>query len=312
MQDYLHQIKVITDQLAACGSPVGEDDIILQTLNGLLPAYRPFQTSIRTRSRMDLVSIEELHTLLICEELSMVEDSSPAISTTFTASKQQNPRSNNSQKGQNHGPPSQQASRGRRPPNFKNASHGHGVLGSGPSSPSPSPQSNRPVCQICHKIGHFAIDCYHRMDHAYQGRVAPQRLAAMVATHQPGDDDTWYSDTGANHITPDLGNLSIHSQYQGHDTVRVGNGQGLFISNIGSSSVHTPSTVFRLNKILHCPQASTNLLSIQQFARDNKCYFCFDDIGFSVKDKISGKTLFQGPLEHRLPVSFFVRFQFCQ
>ncbi|RWR95948.1 GATA zinc finger domain-containing protein 14-like protein isoform X1 [Cinnamomum micranthum f. kanehirae] len=65
------------------------------------------------------------------------------------------------------------------------------------------------------------------MDHAYQGRHPPQRLAAMVAAHQPKLDDTWYSDTGAtHHITPDLGNLSIHSPYHGSDNVHVGNGQG--------------------------------------------------------------------------------------
>jgi len=36
----------------------------------------------------------------------------------------------------------------------------------------------------------------------------------------------WYPDTGAkNRVTSDLGNLNIHGE--GHDHVRVGNGQGL-------------------------------------------------------------------------------------
>ena len=38
----------------------------------------------------------------------------------------------------------------------------HGVLGPPPSSRS------RPTCQVCHNIGHSALDCYHRYDHAYQ------------------------------------------------------------------------------------------------------------------------------------------------
>ena len=42
--------------------------------------------------------------------------------------------------------------------------------------------------QICSKVGHLAVDCYHRMDHAYQGCHPPQRLAA----HQPNHDNTWY------------------------------------------------------------------------------------------------------------------------
>ncbi|KAJ8636874.1 hypothetical protein MRB53_011141 [Persea americana] len=52
MQEYLHQLKVIADQLATCGAPVNEEDLILYTLSGLPSMYRPFQTSIRTRYTM--------------------------------------------------------------------------------------------------------------------------------------------------------------------------------------------------------------------------------------------------------------------
>ena len=31
-------------------------------------------------------------------------------------------------------------------------------------------QNSRPTCQICGKNGHIALDCYHRMNFAYQGR----------------------------------------------------------------------------------------------------------------------------------------------
>lgn len=85
MQDYLHQIKVIYNQLATCGAPVSEDDLIIRTLAGLSPKYHPFQMSIRTKSRPEPVSLEELHTFLVCEELSLVEDNTAESSTTFTA-----------------------------------------------------------------------------------------------------------------------------------------------------------------------------------------------------------------------------------
>ena len=42
-------------------------------------------------------------------------------------------------------------------------------------------QSNRPICQIGGKIGHIAVDCYHRMGFSYQGKHAPAKLASMVA-----------------------------------------------------------------------------------------------------------------------------------
>ena len=85
MWNYLHQIKVLVDQLTTCASSVGDEDLILHTLAGLPSLYRLFQTAIRTRSRHDHVSLEELHTLLIYEELSLTEDTTNDSSTTFTA-----------------------------------------------------------------------------------------------------------------------------------------------------------------------------------------------------------------------------------
>ena len=136
------------------------------------------------------------------------------------------------------------------------------------------------------------------MDFAYQGRHPPQKLAAMVASHLPSLSQSWYSDTGVtHHVTSDLDNLSIHTPYHGSDTVQVRNGAGLSISNTGTATLHTPNSKFSLRNVLHCPNASANLLSVPQFSRDNQCYFCFDDAGFCVKDKASGKMLFKGPIE---------------
>ncbi|KAJ8629486.1 hypothetical protein MRB53_022809 [Persea americana] len=85
MHDYLHQIKVLADQLATCGSPIRDEDLILHTLAGFPSLYRPFQTAIRARPRHDPVSLEELHTLLICEELILTEDATTESSTAFNA-----------------------------------------------------------------------------------------------------------------------------------------------------------------------------------------------------------------------------------
>ena len=41
-------------------------------------------------------------------------------------------------------------------------------------------RSERPICQICGKVGHLALDCYHRMDYAYQGKHPPTKLAAIA------------------------------------------------------------------------------------------------------------------------------------
>ena len=158
-------------------------------------------------------------------------------------------------------------------------------------------QSNtgRPACP-----GHNALGCYHRMDFSYQGRHPPQQLAAMLAqANASSSPRTWYTDSGAtNHIIANLGNLSLQSEYHGHDNVAVGNGTSLQLANTGSSTLITLFSNFKVSDILHCPTA--NLLSVHRFATDNNCHFIFTSNCFIVKDNITGRTLLQGPSENGL------------
>ena len=76
-------------------------------------------------------------------------------------------------------------------------------------------------------------------------------------------EQPWYLDSGANHhVTSERENLTLQQPYHGNDSVTVGNGGGLQIANIGSSLFSTPKSNFYLHNILHCPRASSNLLSI--------------------------------------------------
>uniref|UniRef100_A0A2N9EKF8 Reverse transcriptase Ty1/copia-type domain-containing protein n=1 Tax=Fagus sylvatica TaxID=28930 RepID=A0A2N9EKF8_FAGSY len=96
-------------------------------------------------------------------------------------------------------------------------------------------QGSRPTCQICHKLGHTAIDCYQRMNYAFQGRHPPAKLAAMAtATPPEPHQTTWISDTGAtDHFTPDIHNLPDNQAYTDPQLVSVGNGHQLPITHIG-------------------------------------------------------------------------------
>jgi hypothetical protein len=138
------------------------------------------------------------------------------------------------------------------------------------------------------------------MDFAFQGRHPPAQLAAMAA-YTPENleaEQPWYLDSGANNqVTSDLEKLSLHQPYQGRDSVTVGNGGGLQITNIGSSFLSTPSSQFYLHKVLHCPKSSANLLSIQRFCRDNHCYFILTATHFTIKDMQTKEILLQGPSE---------------
>jgi len=120
------------------------------------------------------------------------------------------------------------------------------------------------------------------------------------------EDPKWFADSGANaHITNNLNNLTIQQSFEGNDTVEVGNGSGLNIDNAGSTLLHTPNSVFHLNKLLHCPNASANLISIQRFCVDNHCYFILTASHFFVKDLITKATLLEGKAENGLyPMRF--------
>uniref|UniRef100_A0A2N9HV06 Reverse transcriptase Ty1/copia-type domain-containing protein n=1 Tax=Fagus sylvatica TaxID=28930 RepID=A0A2N9HV06_FAGSY len=77
------------------------------------------------------------------------------------------------------------------------------------SQSAQKPEGSRPQCQIYGKLGHQALDCYHRMDFAYQGRHPPAKLAAMASTSNCSQGgDTWLTDTGTTyHLTANLNNL---------------------------------------------------------------------------------------------------------
>ncbi|RWR90949.1 Regulator of rDNA transcription protein 15 [Cinnamomum micranthum f. kanehirae] len=105
----------------------------------------------------------------------------------------------------------------------RNHNNNHGGSSSNPSPPSQSPRP-RPLCQICNRVGYLALDCFNRLDLSFQGRQPPEKLQAMAAAKH--GDTQWFTDTGAtNHVTSDLSNLSIHSDYVGTDGLAVGNGK---------------------------------------------------------------------------------------
>lgn len=69
------------------------------------------------------------------------------------------------------------------------------IVGTSPQGKPNSSQlfqdTNRPPCQICGKSNHQALDYFHWMDYAYQGRHPPNELAAMVSQSNAfrGEDD---------------------------------------------------------------------------------------------------------------------------
>ena len=108
------------------------------------------------------------------------------------------------------------------------------------------------------------------MNYSYQGRHPPPQLVAMAAQSNAlyDDEQEWLADSGENaHITNKLENITIQQPFEGNDMVAVGNGSGLKIDNAGSTLLHSSNSSFdfHLKNVLHCPNASANILSIQIF-----------------------------------------------
>jgi histone deacetylase 1/2 len=110
-------------------------------------------------------------------------------------------------------------------------------------------------------------------------------------------DPNWYSDTGAtDHITSDLDLLSFHGRYNGNENVQVGNGAGFQIANIGQSSIHTSANkALSLCNVLHVPQITKNLVSINRLTKDNDVFVEFHPYFFVVKDLATRTSLLRGP-----------------
>lgn len=79
-----------------------------------------------------------------------------------------------------------------------------------------------------------------------------------------GPDSTtnsdWLFDSGAtNHVTADPSNLQHRAEYNGSDKLVIGNGQGLPISRIGSSTISSNCGALNWKNILHVLQITKNL-----------------------------------------------------
>jgi hypothetical protein len=73
----------------------------------------------------------------------------------------------------------------------------------------------------------------------------------------------WVLDSGASyHVIDDLHNLSSFYNYEGNDTLQIGNDIRLQITHIGSITLSLSSSSLFLTNILHVPHFTKNLISI--------------------------------------------------
>ncbi|KAJ4816146.1 hypothetical protein LUZ62_028712 [Rhynchospora pubera] len=304
--EFLQRIRTLADELAYIGAPPTNDDLVLTILNGLGPEFNPFVAAITATTRNDPITVSDIHGMLLSHEALInsqmaASSSTPAVfftiptnaSTRQSGSVQSVPsstqrtnvsanRSGNNSQGYIRFPP---------PVPFSDSASSSQTttLPTQPLNQASNSNSQR-QCQICKKYGHGAKQCRWRYqpDPHYQPR-APQPRAPSFQPRAPPPNSRppyyqayvaqpasvpqasdWVLDSGAtHHVMNDINNLSAFYAYNGHDNLQIGDGSGLLIQNIGTTSLHISNFTISLKDTLHVANFSRNLISLSKLILDN-------------------------------------------
>ncbi|KAF5482583.1 hypothetical protein F2P56_003141, partial [Juglans regia] len=282
--DYFQKAKILFDTLAAIGKPLEDCEIVSYLLAGLDTTYDPLITSI---TRVDPMTLDDVFGHLQTYEAHLEQQTSAvdvAVASANLATNKDVPHSNNRHNGH----------RGRFSNNNFQRSHGRGRSR---GTPTNNQHPSRIQCQVCGKPGHWAISYWRRFDHSFQN--SQSLPTAFMATAPATNDTAWYVDSGAtHHLTNDFQNLNLHAKpYHGPDQIHVGDGTGLNVDHIGSSKLPLSNNSFLLNKLLHVPSVTKNLISVSQFTTDNGVFIEFHGDHFCIKDEATRNILLQGKAE---------------
>ncbi|PKU70985.1 Retrovirus-related Pol polyprotein from transposon TNT 1-94 [Dendrobium catenatum] len=287
---YLTQIKSIVDNIAAAGSKIEPDDVIHYILQGLPNTYSSFKTAIRTYPQS--LDLDKFYSLLCSEAINIQQEQSLDLT-------------NNTPHNALYAS-SQNSSRDRTQRRFfKNKNSAQPYNSNNNSSQMAQPASNpsaKPTCQICGKIGHIALNCWHRCNLKFAPTVTRPPKALLAQTPSSNSHD-WVLDTGAtSHLTHDGSYLHSPSTYQGNDSVSVANGSTVPIQHTGQGLLPLPETSRKLylNNLLHVPSLTHNLLSVSKLTQDNAISITFYANGFDIKDIKDQRPLLRGRLHNGL------------
>ncbi|GKV39356.1 hypothetical protein SLEP1_g47136 [Rubroshorea leprosula] len=239
--EFLHQLKVLADELAAIDKLLTNDDLTVYVLNGIGPEFREISASLRARD--EPLSFKELHDRLVAHEDSMHREETrlenAPVTAHFAAMPMRKPAGNTPNFSTNYGFSNtslQSNGAGILPlpqsiQPFGSGQHFAGGRGNGHNRPTQfnkrrggptRPNTGRPhiSCQLCNQFGHTARTCYLFRN---QGHGPTAHYAASTGPSTSG----WLIDSGANnHITTNLSNLALHSEYNGPDELLIGDGSG--------------------------------------------------------------------------------------
>ena len=239
LNEYLSSIKNIADELALIDTPVYDDDITIAILNGVGHEFKELTAGIRAREHP--ISYEELHDKLIDYEAYLKREDLWSPSSVLSANTTQRYNSHRGHQSTwssnrkavlpHHFHPQSSWSTSRQFSSTQQASPWHS------NRNNYQRRGYRGVCQFCDQQGHSAKQCTRA-----KGLLGPSPTAHCTTTNT-APRQPWLLDSAAtNHVTSDLHNLSLHSPYDGPDSILIGDGTGLRITHSGSTTL-SPFTI---------------------------------------------------------------------
>jgi hypothetical protein len=283
--EYHGRMRSLGDDMAVAGRTFDDDELVEYILTGLDEEYDSLVSSVLRHA--DPISMGELYSQMLAFEtrIELRNKNNGSGSSANTTSRGRG-RGGSGRSGYG-------GNRGGRGSNSPAQCGGHGGFnphqaGHGGSNGAPS---ERPTCQVCHKIGHTNDRCWYRYDEGY----TPDPRHAAATTNSYTVDTNWYTDTGVtDHITRELEKLALREKYNGGEQIHATNGVGMSISRVSEATIHTQNRNLKFNHVLHVPQASKNPVSVHGFTSDNNVFLEYHPYFFFVKDRATKKLLLKG------------------
>jgi hypothetical protein len=291
---YINKMRSLGDEMATSGRPLEEEELVEYILTGLNHEYDPIVPAVIARQTP--VPLSKLYAQLLAFETRLA---------LMSAQEGGHYSANSVSHGRGRGRGGFGRGGGRSPSagggNNNRGDYNSGRGGFGHDSSN----DKRPTCQVCKKKGHTTDRCWHRFDEDY----VPEERTAATASGSNGHDTNWYTNSRAtNHIASDLEKLAVRDKYIGNDQIHTTSGTGMNINHIGHSTIHTPCRQLQMNKILHVPQVSKNLISVHHISSDNNVFLAFHPCFFCIKDLDTRSILLKGPCRgalYPLPAATF-------